>query len=307
MRSHPGLYACVAPGNQYPGAAEAEALRERLEETAGTGVELAFSRLHTLPAEARAAFDEAKAALEFHFYQRGRPLYAHALEYESRQPISSSHEVEEGLCEQLSSGGLAAAREGFGGLVASLVNASPVLHPDLVRQAAAYCLLGVLRRFDNIFTEELRGSLVYEINSLQAACPTVTKLLEAGGEVLARIAGGIETQRQAVGVDRMESIRGYIDEHFHEDLSLTAVADLFFFNRSYFSTIFKSHVGKSFSDYLADIRMERAKALLADPANKVQEVAERVGYHDASYFARAFKRKTGFAPEEYRRLEGKGL
>ena len=157
--------------------------------------------------------------------------------------------------------------------MASLVNASPVLHPDLVRQAAAYCLLGVLRRFDNIFTEELRGSLVYEINSLQAACPTVTKLLEAGGEVLARIAGGIETQRQAVGVDRMESIRGYIDEHFHEDLSLTAVADLFFFNRSYFSTIFKSHVGKSFSDYLADIRMERAKALLADPANKVQEVA----------------------------------
>ena len=53
------------------------------------------------------------------------------------------------------------------------------------------------------------------------------------------------------------------------------------------------------------MRIERAKQLLQDPAMRVHEVAEQVGYSDVAHFSKSFKRFTGMTPGEYRDGAGK--
>jgi YesN/AraC family two-component response regulator len=54
-------------------------------------------------------------------------------------------------------------------------------------------------------------------------------------------------------------------------------------------------------DYLTDLRIRAAKDLLQDPMHSAAEIGRMVGYESANYFARAFKKKTGMTPMEYRR------
>lgn len=65
---------------------------------------------------------------------------------------------------------------------------------------------------------------------------------------------------------------------------------------------FRAATGTSLTARLQDIRVEQAKALLEDSALPVDEVSARVGYEDASFFRRLFRRRTGLSPVQYRRM-----
>ncbi|GED25662.1 hypothetical protein BAG01nite_17640 [Brevibacillus agri] len=66
------------------------------------------------------------------------------------------------------------------------------------------------------------------------------------------------------------------------------------------SRLFKQQTGHSPIDYLISVRLDRAKALLAQTDASLQEVAEGVGYSDLSYFIRAFKKHTGVTPGQFK-------
>ena len=70
------------------------------------------------------------------------------------------------------------------------------------------------------------------------------------------------------------------------------------------SKLFKKELGKTFLEYLTDIRMERAKRMLEEVQFKVYEVSSQVGYKDPVHFAKLFKKQTGYTPSEYRKLQG---
>ncbi|MGO9309285.1 MAG: response regulator [Spirochaetia bacterium] len=94
----------------------------------------------------------------------------------------------------------------------------------------------------------------------------------------------------------------YIDAHFGEPtLSLEEVAASAQISPGYFSRLLKLETGFSFVDYLTRVRITRAVQIMNDPAVKVYEVAEAVGYQSQHYFSRAFKRVFGRPPVEYRR------
>lgn len=63
----------------------------------------------------------------------------------------------------------------------------------------------------------------------------------------------------------------------------------------------------NFLDCLTELRINAAKELLTDPFRSSAEVASMVGYEDASYFARAFKKRTGETPTQYRRRVSKKI
>ncbi|MFD0714666.1 response regulator [Paenibacillus sp. GCM10027626] len=92
----------------------------------------------------------------------------------------------------------------------------------------------------------------------------------------------------------------YIREHLAENLTLEDIANITFVSRSYLSRLFRKRTGKTFVEYLTELRVEEAKALLAEPGVKIYEVAERLGYKDWKHFSRIFKEKTGYGPAEYR-------
>jgi AraC family transcriptional regulator of arabinose operon len=84
-------------------------------------------------------------------------------------------------------------------------------------------------------------------------------------------------------------------------INVTDIVEYIGFTRSYFSTLFRRHMGISPQEYLMRYRMEQACRLLRDTALSVQEIGERVGYEEPLNFSRSFKRSVGLSPTEYRK------
>lgn len=97
----------------------------------------------------------------------------------------------------------------------------------------------------------------------------------------------------------------YIEEHYHEEeISLNKVAAHVNMSPSHFSTIFSQEMGRTFIEYLTNVRMEKAKELLMCTNMKSSEVGYATGYKDSHYFSYLFKKTQNCTPKEYR-LRGK--
>ena len=83
-------------------------------------------------------------------------------------------------------------------------------------------------------------------------------------------------------------------------MSLNTVAAQVNISPSYFSTIFSGETGQTFVEYLTELRIEKAKQLLATASYSIKEICLGVGYSDPNYFSRIFKKVTGQTPTEYR-------
>lgn len=112
-----------------------------------------------------------------------------------------------------------------------------------------------------------------------------------------------DVQPSAVSTDRdlLELAIDYVHEHLAEKITLASLADQVGTTPSHLSYLFDKHVGTRPIDYVIDCRIRRAVELLRQPDGiPVAEVAAQVGYADASYFSRIFKRRTGRSPSEVR-------
>lgn len=98
----------------------------------------------------------------------------------------------------------------------------------------------------------------------------------------------------------IELVLEKLTERLSEDLSLKQLAEEVYLSPTYLGRIFKEHTGVSFSAYLIQLRLEKAKQLLADPSLKIYEVSERVGYSDQAHFTHIFKKFIGITPQEYK-------
>ncbi len=97
-----------------------------------------------------------------------------------------------------------------------------------------------------------------------------------------------------------EYIRGYIETHYMDDISLQDVAAQLHYSDAYFCRFFKQNFDKNFIMYLSELRVEKAKELLEDMTINVKDISNKVGFRDSSYFTKVFKRITGVTPSEYR-------
>ncbi len=95
-------------------------------------------------------------------------------------------------------------------------------------------------------------------------------------------------------------VKKYIEEHYAENITLKSVADLFYLNASYLSSLFKGKTGGNFNKYLTTIRINHARTLLTSLDMPVNDIAAVTGYNDPNYFSKAFKKRTGKTPSEYR-------
>lgn len=92
----------------------------------------------------------------------------------------------------------------------------------------------------------------------------------------------------------------YLDENLSSKLAAAEVAKALGFNVSYFSRMFKKEMGCTYSEYLAELRMQRAKALLEDTQKSIQTISEECGFSEVSYFSYRFKILTGITPMQWR-------
>lgn len=92
----------------------------------------------------------------------------------------------------------------------------------------------------------------------------------------------------------------WVRQHYTEDVSLEAAAESMGMSPFYFSRQVKTATGKTFLEYFTAYRIERAKKRLQSTEMTVSEVGRSVGYPDPNYFAKVFKRTTGYTPSLYR-------
>lgn len=94
----------------------------------------------------------------------------------------------------------------------------------------------------------------------------------------------------------------YINTHYSDEkMSLAQLSSLTSYSQAYLSRIFKKETGHYLADYINEVRIGHAKRLLANPKNKIYQVAEKVGYANYSYFSKMFRKITGKSPSEYSR------
>lgn len=102
--------------------------------------------------------------------------------------------------------------------------------------------------------------------------------------------------------EKLLMIDRYISTNLLNKISLEEVAGYLGMNRTYFCMFFKKHYGKGFSDYINDLRVERAAALLLKGDRSISEICRECGYSTVPYFNRAFKRSKGVTPGAYRKM-----
>ena len=93
----------------------------------------------------------------------------------------------------------------------------------------------------------------------------------------------------------------FIQQHYNEPISLEQIATEANLNPEYLSRVFKEETGYNYSTFLSNIRLKKAEYLLINTVEKVQSIAEMVGYSNVSYFSTIFKKKYGVNPYEFRR------
>jgi AraC-like DNA-binding protein len=102
--------------------------------------------------------------------------------------------------------------------------------------------------------------------------------------------------------NRINKVCQYIQQHAAEDITLEQVAELIHLSRSAFSKFFKRATGKTFSDYVNDIRIGKACYLLTESDKAINEIAYETGFDSLTYFNRVFLRKKGVTPGKFKKL-----
>ncbi|WP_338541861.1 response regulator [Paenibacillus tundrae] len=115
-----------------------------------------------------------------------------------------------------------------------------------------------------------------------------------------QIAGSLTGSADKKNRQAIRMCLDYIDKNLDSEIRLEELAHMVFLTPNYLGAIFKERVGISFSEYLTQERMEKAKKLLSIPGNRVYEVSQQVGYKSAHYFSKLFKEYTGVKPSQFK-------
>lgn len=100
---------------------------------------------------------------------------------------------------------------------------------------------------------------------------------------------------------RLKNALYYVQKFYDHDISIRKVSEQCGFSESHFMKLFKELTGMSFNAYLVNYRLELAAKQLSETDYKVIDIAENCGFHNHSYFTRAFQKKYKKTPLMYRK------
>ncbi|MDD3172719.1 MAG: response regulator [Herbinix sp.] len=250
--------------------------------------------------EASDSFEEAYELYQYYFYELGWCLYYRNLKNKIEGPIDNYFSDISQIIESVKHFDIYNSYRQFELLINKKIDGSLPL-PSVLKQMVIYALFQITREFEIMLSQDSRriiNNKIHEIPGLK----TISLLRQYLYLFFVYLVGELEKQKDSNNTEILKHCKKYLENHFMDEISLELMAEKYFFNASYFSTLFKNYFHKPFSEYLIELRMVKAKELLQDTNEKIRKIAPLVGYKDTNYFVRSFKRYSGFTPEEYRKL-----
>ncbi|MDR0271676.1 response regulator [Paenibacillus sp.] len=131
-------------------------------------------------------------------------------------------------------------------------------------------------------------------------CRNIEQLIFIARQTGEELVDFLETAKWRHSHNPVSELKQIVEAHYSEQISLKSIAKQIHMNATYLGQLFKSSEGTSFNDYLLQLRMNKACALLANTDMKVYEVASAVGYKQLDWFYKKFKENVGVSANEYR-------
>lgn len=163
-----------------------------------------------------------------------------------------------------------------------------------------------LKLQEQIFVQTLMNKLSQELKERPTGYETYVKLLLAE---LLLYASRMAERKEAPAAPhasplhrKISEIVRYINDHFHETMTLPSISERFYMSPYYLSRAFKEVTGFTFVEYVNTTRIKEAQRLLKETELKIIEIAEKVGFDNIAHFGRMFKKLTRLTPLEYRKL-----
>lgn len=146
---------------------------------------------------------------------------------------------------------------------------------------------------------EALEAMVDSLNKRDAALGNGASKSEAT-ETGAADDGAEEETEGTAGSFIVKNALRYIEEHYNQRISLSEVADKTYVSQWHLSKLLNGHTGKSFSELLNHVRIEKSKELLKNPSLRISDISEEVGFLDVAHFSRVFKKLEQVSPNEFR-------
>ncbi|MEG2669887.1 MAG: helix-turn-helix domain-containing protein, partial [Oscillospiraceae bacterium] len=135
-------------------------------------------------------------------------------------------------------------------------------------------------------------------------CTTIDELRQTIFEILESICLYIKDNRSGKKEVLKVAMLEYIEKNCeNSNLSMETVADAFSVSYTYVSHFFKDYIGENFSNYLMNIRIEKAKKYLKETSLPISEIAQKLGYSNSAGLIRNFKKIAGVTPGKYRECD----
>lgn len=281
-------------------------VRELLQLQVSIGISRAFHRY----AGAMNAYSEALEALKrrislgYHVIVSYDDIESPAAA--SVQPDASWAYLENGLIQALQAGDEASAFEHFDRYVKSIMEQNVPFNDFQILVLELITRIYRLVQQHGGAMDSLLGtnSAVQQFLKLNTAADIVswfkTKLFPP---TLSFLKEQIDSQYMSIARQMVQMIHDAYDQ----DITLEACSEKLNFHPVYLSRVFKKEMGVTFSEYLMEYRINMAKLWLKDSSLKINEIAERLSYTNATGFIRSFRKMTGMTPGQYREEHSKSL
>jgi AraC-like DNA-binding protein len=154
---------------------------------------------------------------------------------------------------------------------------------------ASFGVADVAKAFEAIFLERAKRSVGH-----------TTECAALLARLMVRLERSVSDEWQGRSGERFSRSLTHIHKHFTTDVDVDELAAMEHLSASRFRCLFKSATGMSPTEYVINLRMDKACQLLTDTESTVSEIAAMCGYSNVLYFIRIFKKKKGITPGKYR-------
>jgi len=282
-----------------------QAAKHELRTESGVAIAVGVGRYCETRGELNRAFIEAFEALKYRFiYGSDEVIFFDDIKLPSEKIYNYPFEKEKALRNSIMTGNSEDAHQILKQIIDEMTESPNRISYTRLQQYFQMLVSGILKTSDmlGVDIDDVYGpnSNVLETIALSSGKEDFyykcSQLLEA----IMKYVSCENTKKNSKDINQLIA---FMEQNYTRDISLIDVADVVGLNPSYVSRLIKNHTGKSFTDFIADKRMSMAEHLLLTTDLKLDDITRQVGYQNAYYFIKVFRKYYGTTPTKFRQAQ----